>query len=181
MRACTPHTHARARRNYMNMNMIPVVCMRTCMARRHGGPRMLCACTAHALHMHAMTCATARRAGHGRPVGRARAAQVQGASQVGVQQEVRAEDQVLALMASRTTAPRAGAVCRLVTLHPTPPLRCVHVVPQGFLSRGPQKSICSTICYFLLFFLPLAPPWRSFCLSLGFCVWHRCLSSPVKV
>ena len=85
------HTHMHvlgATTNYM----ILVVCMRTCMARRHGGPRMLCACTAHALHMHTMSCFPARRAGHGRPVGRARAAQVQGAGEVGVQQEVRAED-----------------------------------------------------------------------------------------
>ena len=103
--------------------------MRTCMARRHGGPRMLCACTAHALHMHTMTCSTARRAGHGRPVGRTRAAQVQGAGEVGVQQEVRAEDQVLVLMASRTTAPRAGTVA---WRPPTPTHPCGgYMVPQG--------------------------------------------------
>ena len=66
--------------------------MRTCMAHRLVGLRMHCACTAHALRMHDVTCSTARRAGRGRPVGRARAAQVQGAGEVGDQQEVRAED-----------------------------------------------------------------------------------------
>ena len=77
-------------------------------------------------------------AGHGRPVGRARAAQDQGAGEGGVQEVVRAQDQVLVPRVSRTAAPVPG-LSPVGQWHTPAPVACIQHGPSKDSSRGTSR------------------------------------------
>ena len=129
------HTHARARaRRDCNMAVVCARAWRACMV---GCPSALPPALPHALpHAHLDVLPHRTAAGHGRPVGRARAAQDQGAGQGGVQEVVRAQDQVLVLRREGVAHRCACRDCRPGT--PPPPSRVYNMVRQRILQEARQ-------------------------------------------